>query len=40
MDWLRTMKGQKKLVQVMMNVKSPSIAAAGLAAGIAMRQNV
>ena len=34
------MKGQKKLVQVMMNVKSPSIAAAGRAAGRAMCQNV
>src|SRR5690554_6771485 len=34
------MKGQKKLVQVAMNVKRASIAAAGRAAGSPMYQNV
>ena len=38
--WFSTMNGQKKLVQDMMKVKSPSIAAAGRAAGNAMRQKV
>src|SRR5256885_3742936 len=34
------MKGQKKLVQVMMKVNRPNIAAAGRAAGMAMCQKV